>query len=531
MLTPPAQFQVPVDLQQPYTVEHLKSILKNQKNTAPGPDGLPWPALKQAPDEFYERLIKLFDAVEFSGHYPASWKQGRIVYIPKPGKDSSIPTNLRPITLLNTLGKLFEKAWLPRFRAETHNINPIPITQFGFRAGLSCETALHLITQRLTDGFNSKKVAVAAFLDIEKAYDRLWHEGLVYKMHTLGFRPTTTRLIHNYLSQRTSQATYLNCISRAFPLRAGTPQGAPSSCDLFNLFISDTPPPTNNRTTFVQQFADDTTLYSIHNSVPAAEAQLQSYITHRLEPWLRTWRIGVNPDKSVLIKFHHFSSKKHQMSDPRITLHQTPIPLQKSTKYLGMRLTNTLNWSVHSSEVRHKAYLRMNLLKMLRARGKGTCQQTLLHTYKTYIRPALEYASAIPVTAPTHTYIPKLCSAERNIVRHSLGMNPMYPTAWLYDDLGLDHITTRILTHRAKYMQRLLLRSPPVLPALISTPTRRTRYPKLKYIQPTAVAIANLRTHLPEQLQELLDAQNIITPEVQAYLNWDALNHLDQHLT
>jgi len=146
----------------------------------------------------------------------------------------------------------------------------------------------------------------------------------------------------------------------------------------------------------------------------------------------------------------------------------------------------------------------MGLLKMLRAKGKGTNLNTLIHTYKTFIRPALEYACIIPVTSKNNSFLPHLCSTERNILRTSLNLNKQDPGDWLHQDLDIQPLQHRLTLLRAKYMHRLLLRSPPVITQLITPPTQMGRAkPKNKYIQPTTVAITNFRLCLPEDLQTL----------------------------
>jgi hypothetical protein len=206
-------------------IHAIKAILENQKNTAPGPDQIPWPAIKHLEDDFLEILVKLFNHLLYTGHYPDKWKFAKIIYIPKPGKNHADPRSYRPISLLNTIAKLFDKVFLRKIRFFTNNNNIIPSSQYGFRHGRSCPNALLNYTQITVDAFNNRQATITTFLDIEKAYDGVWHDALIYKLHQFNYPLSTIRLIYNYLHNRSAISTYENIPSQPFPLSAGVPQG------------------------------------------------------------------------------------------------------------------------------------------------------------------------------------------------------------------------------------------------------------------------------------------------------------------
>jgi hypothetical protein len=98
--------------------------------------------------------------------------------LPKPGKDSKFPQNLRPISLLSTTGKLFEKVILKIVQRHIGEKSLLNASQFGFHARLSTTLQCMRLTDQVTLNFNNKMSMAAVFLDIEKAFDTTWHNGI-----------------------------------------------------------------------------------------------------------------------------------------------------------------------------------------------------------------------------------------------------------------------------------------------------------------------------------------------------------------
>ena len=140
---------------------------------APGLDSITGKMLKHFPDSMLLRLKHIYESCWFSGYTPKCWLESKTVFITKPGKDKTSPKSQRPIGLLSLLFKLFEKLVDRYLKQEVLDINPLHITQHGFRKGFSTETALHQLVSRLEKATKSRKVAVLLFLDVEGAFDNL----------------------------------------------------------------------------------------------------------------------------------------------------------------------------------------------------------------------------------------------------------------------------------------------------------------------------------------------------------------------
>jgi hypothetical protein len=121
-------------------------------------------------------------------------KDAEIITLSKPGKDSKFPPNLRPISLLSTTGKLFKKVIITIVKRHIDEKGLLNTGQFGFRVSHSTTLQCMRLTDHVTLNFNNMSTA-AVFLDIEKAFDTKWHNGLLYKLSKMNFPASLIKLI------------------------------------------------------------------------------------------------------------------------------------------------------------------------------------------------------------------------------------------------------------------------------------------------------------------------------------------------
>jgi hypothetical protein len=124
-----------------------------------------------------------------------------VIALPKPGKDPKFLQNLRPISLLSSTGKVFEKVILEIVKKHIRKKNLLNASQFGFRANHSTTLQCMSLADHVTLKFNSNMSTAAVFLDIEKAFDTTWHPGLLYKLAKLKFSNNLIKLISSFLSE------------------------------------------------------------------------------------------------------------------------------------------------------------------------------------------------------------------------------------------------------------------------------------------------------------------------------------------
>ena len=155
---------------------------------------------------------------------PKIWRQSKIIAIRKPGKDSAIPKNYRPISLLCHIYKLYERLILNRVSPllEQHPIKE----QAGFRPGKSCTSQLLNLTQHIEDGYQRGMIAGAAFVDLSAAYDTVNHRILIQKLYNTTQDSQLCRVFQNMLSNRRLYVELNNERSRWRKQKNGLPQGS-----------------------------------------------------------------------------------------------------------------------------------------------------------------------------------------------------------------------------------------------------------------------------------------------------------------
>jgi hypothetical protein len=206
------------------------------------------------------------------------------VSILKPGKGPTLPYSYRPVSLLDTVGKLFEEILLARVVREMNERGLLHDEQFGFRPRHSTTLQLAHLVERVNRNFDERRLTGAVFLDVAKAFDTVRVKGLLYKLTVLNFPSCQVKTISSYLDCRTFQTSFQSATSTCRGMRAGVAQGGLVSSVLFSLFVNDIPTPSHH--VELAQYADDMALVATSRSPSLLVAYLEAYLG-RLERWLR----------------------------------------------------------------------------------------------------------------------------------------------------------------------------------------------------------------------------------------------------
>jgi hypothetical protein len=222
----------------------------------------------------------VFNAVLRRQYFPAAWKHARVVSILKPGTDPALPSSYRPISLLDIVGKLLEKILLNGVLKEVNKSGLLRDEQFGFRPRLSTTLQLARFVEKVNKNLEERRLTGAVFLDVAKAFDTVWAEGLLYKLTVLNFPSYLVKTISWYLQCRTFQVTFQSATSTCRDMRAGVAQGGTVSPVLFSLYVNDMPTP--SRHVELALYADDTALVATSRSPYLLVNYLEAYLC-RLE--------------------------------------------------------------------------------------------------------------------------------------------------------------------------------------------------------------------------------------------------------
>ena len=169
----------------------------------------------------FHHLAKLFTSFIKLGYIPTAWKIATLCVLLKPGKLPSFTTSYRPISLIISIMKLFERVIERRLHSHLEQKGFINKHQSGFRRAKSTDDHLFRLSQSIMESFNRGKHVVAAFLDIKKAFDNVWHNGLRYKIFQLDLPTKMTRWLSDFLVGHVIQVNVNYFLSSQMNPKAG----------------------------------------------------------------------------------------------------------------------------------------------------------------------------------------------------------------------------------------------------------------------------------------------------------------------
>jgi len=357
---------------------NLLHTIKPQK--APGSDGIPNALLKAASNVIAHPLCDIFNNILQTQSYPHLWKIGDVVPIPKT-KPIEI-SKLRPITLLPTSSKLFERFLLSA-------IGPIILphihpNQYGFMPKSSttiCLIQMQETISKLLDLSSTSAVSVITF-DFTRAFDSIPHVVIAKKLISL-LPPHFYRIIINYLTNRFQQVKVKDTRSKLLPVTSGVPQGGILSPILFNIFINDLDLGTD---CFTFKYADDTTIVLPHNMSTTsndAEALIALKIL-RMEKWCEENGITLNVSKTQIMTIR----KSRRI---RFVCHQQDL------KILGTIFNSNFKWDSQVNYLIKKASRNIYLLRNLK---KFLSKWDLKVVYTSMIESIINYCGVLYPTLP-----------------------------------------------------------------------------------------------------------------------------------
>jgi len=202
---------------------------------SPGCDKIHPIVLKHLGEKAIKRLTNLFNASLQLGYVPVNWRRARVIYIPKPGKDSyESPRSFRPITLSSFMVKTMERVIQTVVEQTVLPENPLNMNQHAFRKGRSTETALSNVVEFIELSLSKKLFTLGIFLDIQGAFDNVKPTSIVNAMKNKRFPNKIIRWYEHYLKNRSVELNHKG-ISQTRKLRLGTPQGGVLSPLMWNL--------------------------------------------------------------------------------------------------------------------------------------------------------------------------------------------------------------------------------------------------------------------------------------------------------
>ena len=253
--------------------------------------GFPLKLLRACAEEIAPSLCRLFNMSLQIGSFPKEWKDANLVPVHK-SESKAIVTNYRGISLLNTLSKILEKLV---YNEIFDYISPhITQWQHGFLPSKSTVTQLVQVVHDFAKALEMKKQVDVIYLDVSKAFDRVPHEKLLFKLESLGISGPLLSWFRSYLTGRRHRVVLNNEASDFLSVTSGVPQGSNLGPLLFLIFINDMPK-VISRETSLPLFADDSKCFRLVLGQDDGD-QLQDDL-NELFKWSCTWGMEFNVSK------------------------------------------------------------------------------------------------------------------------------------------------------------------------------------------------------------------------------------------
>jgi len=445
----------------PSEILSILRLIKNGK--APGLDGINNRHLKNLPRKAIVLLTHIFNNCLRIGYFSKLWKHAKVIAIPKPKKDATLPENYRPISLLPAIGKIFERIIRNRLNDHTYERNIIPPQQFGFMPGLSTTHQLYriiaLVKQKLSSGQSTGMI----FFDSEKAFDSVWHGGLLYKLHCLLYPRYIQHILFSFLNERSFQVFINSSFSTSIPIPAGVPQGSVLSPSLYNIFNNDVPTHDVTDTAF---YADDTAIFCSSTHPDLIIEPLQEHTNSLLEHF-RDWKIKINSTKTEAI---YFTRRRAQRLMPytQIDVNGVSIPWASKVKYLGLVLDKKLLFKDHCEHLLNKMSQLIKIYYPFINRKSRLNKAVKLTMFKTIFRASMLYASPVwSGCAASHRQ--RLQVMQNKVLKMILRKPWWYSTDDLHDEADISTLVEYISQIDRKFVGSLRFSQNPIIQNLAGT--------------------------------------------------------------
>lgn len=429
----------------PVTVRELAWAIKTMKNKkAPGFDLITKEVLIQLPKKALVFITSLFNAIFRVQYFPDMWKVSIISMIHKPGKPPDNVTSYRPISLLPILSKVYERILLNRILPLLEENGAVPKHQFGFRKHHSTIEQVHRVCDKIRHSLETKQYCSAVFLDIQQAFDKVWHKGLLSKIKT--YLPHTFyNLMKSYLSNRMFQVRESGDTSEINEISAGVPQGSVLGPILYTLYTADLPP---SPQVMIATYADDTALLASSTDPQTASNILQESLC-KVDDWLKKWRVKASATKST-----HVTFTLRKGNCPPVWLGNNNLPQSDSVRYLGVHLDRRLTWKNHIKTKRDETNIRFRTMYWLMSRNSKLSVDNKLLIYKVILKPVWMYGIQLWGSA-CNSNISIIQRLQNGILR-TLSNAPWFLTnTEIHEALGIRTVKEEIQHSSMNYINRL----------------------------------------------------------------------------
>ena len=386
-----------------------KVVMNLDLSKASGPDCIPVVVPKNCEPELSYILTELFNKCLKESCFPDYWNVSSVVPVFKNVGERSTAKNYHPVSLLSVVSKVFEKLVNNRIVDHLEKCGLFSDFQYGFRSSRSTADLLTVVSDRIARAFSRSGATRAVALDISRAFDRVWHAGVLHKLKSYGISGQIFSLISSFLSNRRLRVVLDGKSSQEYPVNVGVPQGSVLGPMLFLLYINDLP---DNFICDIAIYADDTTLYSRCDGASdlwqqlELPSELESDLRETVD-WGKKWLVDFNAGKTQLVSFDWSNGSIN------VKMGGSILKEKSSFKMLGLTFSSKLDWGSYIISIAKTASKKIGAL--IRSM-KFLSPEVALYLNKSTIRPCMEYCCHVWAGAPS-CYLDLLDKLQKRMYR------------------------------------------------------------------------------------------------------------------
>ena len=268
-----------------FTADNIDKIIENfNPNKAHGHSNISILMLKICGDTICKALELIFKQVLTNGVFLSEWKEGNIAPCYKKGEKQNLQ-NYRPVSLLPIYRKLFERLIFNEMCRFFLAINLLAPNQSGFKPSDSCINQLLSITHEIYSYFDDGFEIRSFFLDISKAFDKVWHKAIIFQLQQNGISDDLPNILSDFLRNRKQRVTLNGQSSSWTNVNGGILQGYVLGPLFFLIYINDLPDGLSSNAKLI---ANDTSLFSVVQDINTSAIELNSDMK-KINEWAFQW--------------------------------------------------------------------------------------------------------------------------------------------------------------------------------------------------------------------------------------------------
>ena len=436
--------------------DEIWNALRGIKTDAAGSDGISRRMLLLCCPTILPFLCHIFNFALEHSVFPRDWKNAVIVPLPKIPSPVEI-SDLRPISKLCALSKVFERLVVDRVWEHLNDFNILPPRQSGFRRGFSCASALLDVMDDVIGAVDRGDIVALILLDFSRAFDVLHHDTLLSILHYIGFSPGAAALVGSYLDRRTQQTLFGGSLSRRASVLSGVPQGSilgPVLYLVFTAYICS-----GLMSCSAHMYADDTQLYYAFNSgsLMEAEESINSDLSVLLDS-VKRHRLVINSRKSSVVLFSGRRENSVIASSLNIRIGNDRLVVSGESRSLGVIIDSGLRFRKHVGILLRRAY---SSLKLLYASRQFLDRAVRIHLCESLVLSVFNYADVVYDSCLDSVASAQIQRVQNACLRFIYGIGRREHISHTLDWASWLNMSRRRALHKACMYHRIILRATP----------------------------------------------------------------------